>query len=79
VHSLWTLAHYDLDAGTLADEMVRSDKTYSEMTEATLAGDIPRCDSAARHLGRFDSPDFMVRQCSKLAEVVNTGRRIVFD
>jgi hypothetical protein len=39
----------------------------------------PGCESAARHLGRFDSPDFMVRQCSKLAEVVNTARRTVFD
>ena len=60
VNALWVLSQYHryqfeqdepAATGALADEMEADEPAFHEMTDATLAGDIPRCEQAAARLG----------------------------
>lgn len=82
---LWALSHYretrwssdpSSSDAALADQMEHDDAAYVEMNAATLLGDVKRCESAARSLGRQGSADFMVHACPRFAEAVRTGKRI---
>lgn len=82
---LWVVAHYDtqrlpdgrrFSVGELADEMDHDEAAFLEMEEATLRGDVTKCEARARTLGPLGHPEFMPGMCAKMSAAVRTRARI---
>ena len=82
---LWVLASYEkqrlpdappFDPSSLADEMEIDEPAYVEMGEASLLGDVPRCESATHRLGPLSGGSAVARDCSRMADAVRLGARV---
>lgn len=85
VSQLWVLANYNeitfagaprVSASELTDAMDRDEAAYLAMDEAAVRGDVPRCEAAARTLGRFSKGEYMAGLCTGFAEGVRTRQRV---
>ena len=86
VHALWILSQYHryqfeqdepAATGALVDEMESDEPAFHEMTDATLAGDIPGCEEAAARLGTLVGINAVLgRQCALLAEAAHVRARL---